>query len=160
MNYMYSFGRINPYNLFIGGLVKEGTNIGTFKRFKNTETEVYSLNVSDAEYNSIKQLIINMNKKKDSYKFNIKGLVFALFRKRCVRKNKFYCSEFVRYVLEKANIKIKGIQKVIKPEDFRKLNILKLEYRGLLSKYKISTTKTIRACKNIPHILKLNKVAS
>ena len=40
---MYSFGRLNPYNPFIGGFVHEGINIGTFKRFKNTQTAVYSI---------------------------------------------------------------------------------------------------------------------
>ena len=40
LNKMYSFGRLNPYNPFIGGFVHEGINIGTFKRFKNTKTKI------------------------------------------------------------------------------------------------------------------------
>jgi len=35
---MYSFGRLNPYNPFIGGFVHEGINVGTFKRFKKKKT--------------------------------------------------------------------------------------------------------------------------
>lgn len=44
---MYSFGRLNPYNPFWGGFVHENIYKGTFKRFKNTKTEVYSLLVTD-----------------------------------------------------------------------------------------------------------------
>lgn len=135
MNEMYSFGRLHPYNPFIGGFVKEGINIGTFKRFKNTESEVYSLEITDEEYEKIKVIIKNMYINKKIYKFNISGLAFALFRKRHIRKNKFYCSEFVRYLLENSNVHIKDISKVIKPEDFRKLKMLHLEYEGLLRKY-------------------------
>ena len=51
---MYSFGRLNPYNPFIGGFVHESINSGTFKRFKNTTTRIYSLNVSDKQYEKIK----------------------------------------------------------------------------------------------------------
>ena len=40
LNQMYSFGRLNPYNPFIGGFVHEGINIGTFKRFRKTQTAV------------------------------------------------------------------------------------------------------------------------
>ena len=31
---MYSFGRIHPYNAFIGGFVREGKNFGTLKKLK------------------------------------------------------------------------------------------------------------------------------
>ena len=34
---MYSFGRLKPYNPFIGGFVHEYINKGTYKRFYNTK---------------------------------------------------------------------------------------------------------------------------
>ena len=58
LNEMYSFGRLNPYNPFIGGFVHEGINIGTFKRFKNTKTEIYSLEITAKQYNKINLTII------------------------------------------------------------------------------------------------------
>ena len=42
---MYSFGRLNPYNTFIGGFVNERLNSGTFKRFKIIRTRNNSINV-------------------------------------------------------------------------------------------------------------------
>ena len=41
---MYSFGRKYSYIAFIGGFVKEGSNIGTFKRFYNTEINNWPIN--------------------------------------------------------------------------------------------------------------------
>ena len=54
---MYSFGRLNPYNPFIGGFVHEGINTGTFRRFIKTKTEIYSLEVNEDQYNSIERII-------------------------------------------------------------------------------------------------------
>ena len=53
LNEMYSFGRIYTYNAFIGGFVREYLTSGTFKRFKNTMTSVYELEVTDIQYREI-----------------------------------------------------------------------------------------------------------
>ena len=50
---MYSFGRLNAYNPFIGGFVHESPKYGTFKRFKNTKAKIYSIEVDDRVYNEI-----------------------------------------------------------------------------------------------------------
>lgn len=55
LNQMYSLGRLNPYNPFIGGFVHEGINIGTFKRFRKTQTAVYSIMISDEQYKKNKR---------------------------------------------------------------------------------------------------------
>ena len=153
---MYSFGRLNPCNPFIGGFVREGINIGTFKRFKNTRTEVYSLEVTKDEYTRLREIIKQISINRNIYGFNIAGLLFALFHKRLVRRNKFYCSEFVRYILEESSIRTEEISKVIKPEDFRKLKILNLEYKGLLRKY--DTDSIVRIDDNIKR-LELYKIS-
>lgn len=135
MEEMYSFGRLNPYNPFIGGFVKEGINIGTFKRFKNTKTEIYSLEITEEEYKKLEEIILKFEENKDAYKFNFIGLILAGLNKKYKRENKYYCSQFVREIMEQSEIKIEGISKVIKPEDFRKLQSLQLEYCGLLRIY-------------------------
>lgn len=57
LNTMYSFGRLRPSNPFIGGFVHEGIDFGTFKRFKNTQSEIYSLEIADNKYEKIKEEI-------------------------------------------------------------------------------------------------------
>src|SRR5574344_1383989 len=71
---LYSFGRLNPYNAFIGGFVKEGINIGTFKRFKNTETVIYSLEVNDEQLKKAKEIINKIEQQKGEYKYNTIGM--------------------------------------------------------------------------------------
>jgi len=131
---LYSFGRLNPYNAFIGGFVHEGLNKGTFKRFKNTMGAVYSLNVTDEQYNSIINTIENIKNNKDKYKFNIIGLFFVSINKKYQKRDSFYCAEFVKYVLEKAFDK-KLLPDIIKPMDFLELENIELIYEGLFRKY-------------------------
>jgi hypothetical protein len=61
---MYSFGRLFPYNPFIGGFVKESTSIGTFKRFYNTEATVLRVSVPIEKHKAMKVYLTEMYKNK------------------------------------------------------------------------------------------------
>ncbi len=144
LNSLYSFGRINPYNPFIGGFVKEGINFGTFKRFKNTKVEVYSLNVDDEKYEKLKEIIYKIKENREEYKFNFIGLFLVMFHKKIYRNKAFYCAEFLKYVLEKSEISNRELPKIVKPEDFQKLRESTLEYKGLLRVYDYKKTYSFR----------------
>lgn len=134
---MYSFGRLNPYNPFVGSFVHEYINKGTFKRFKKTKTKVYSFFITDEQYEKARKTIEYFENNKQKYKFNILGLACVSINKRIVRKNTFYCAEFVKHILKSAKIpEANELPEIIKPEDFKKINGLILEYEGLLRKYK------------------------
>lgn len=132
---MYSFGRLNPYNPFIGGFVHEYINRGTFKRFYKTKAKICALQVTDNQYNNLKNIIKQIEKEKYNYTFNILGLLAAGFHKKIGKEHSFYCAEFVKYVIEKSEIDIK-LPDIIKPEDFKNVEELEVIYTGLLSKYK------------------------
>ncbi len=132
---MYSFGRLNPYNPFWAGFVHEYIDNGTFKRFYMTKAKIYSLEVTEEQYKSIKKTIQTIEKEKKQYTFNILGLFAAGFRKKITVKKSFYCAEFVKHVLDKANINIQ-LPNVPKPEDFKKIPQLEEVYSGFLNKYK------------------------
>ena len=74
---MYSFGRKYSYIAFIGGFVKEGSNIGTFKRFYNTEISVYELKVTNEQYENVCQTIEYVKEHK------IDKVLYILHRKSC-----------------------------------------------------------------------------
>ena len=137
LNKMYSFGRKNPYNPFIGVFVEEHINAGTFARFKMTQCKVISLPVSEKQYNLMQEELKKIEDKRDIYKYNVLGLVFAGVKVNIPVKNKFYCSEFVRHVLKQGNVDMKEIPDVVYPTHFLKLDGVKTEYEGLLRKYKI-----------------------
>jgi len=131
---LYSFGRLNPYNAFIGGFVHEELNKGTFARFKNTIGAVYSLKVTDEQYNSIVKNIEYVKENKDKYKFNIIILFLISINKKYQKKDTFYCAEFVKHILETSFNK-KLLPEIIKPMDFLELENIELIYKGLFSKY-------------------------
>lgn len=134
---MYSFGRLNPYNPFWGSFVHEEINRGTFKRFKRTKAKVYSLFVTDEQYEKSRKIITYFNENKEKYKFNILGLICVSIHKKIKRKNSFYCAEFVKHVLKASGIsEVNDLPQIIKPEDFKQMQGLRLEYEGLLRKYK------------------------
>lgn len=132
---MYSFGRLHPSNPFFGGFVHEYVHKGTFKRFYNTTSKIYSLEVTDEQYEIIQETIKEMESKKQIYKFNILGLVAAGFNKKIEIKNTLYCAEFVKYLFDKSNIS-NNLPEVVQPVDFEQVKGVKEVYRGLLRNYK------------------------
>lgn len=132
---MYSFGRLNPYNMFIGGFVHEGINKGTFKRFKKTIAYIYWIDITEEQYKKIEKVIGYMKQHRRKYKFNILGLLLVSLHIRRIKKYSFYCAEFVRYVLQSAGIG-RNLPEIIKPEDFRTLEGINMKYEGLLTNYR------------------------
>ena len=147
---MYSFGRLKPYNPFIGSFVHEYINKGTFKRFRNTKAKVYSLYVTDEQYEKAKKVIEYFNSNKEKYRFNLLGLACVSIHKKIVKKNTFYCAEFVRHVLKVSGIiETKELPEIIRPEDFKNLKGLEEEYSGLLRKYKKKNLKRLLEVSNL-----------
>ena len=134
LNQMYSFGRLNPYIPFLGGFVQESPKYGTFKRFKNTKSKIFSLDVSDEEYLKIKSTIEDISKNREVYKFNVMGLITVMGHYHLKRDKCFYCAEFVKHVLNSSDLGL-DLPDVIKPEDFQKVNGMDLIYIGRLSEY-------------------------
>ena len=134
LNKMYSFGRLNPYNPFIGGFVHEGINHGTFKRFKRTKAEIYEIEVTNIQYVKIRKLIKNFEDNKKDYKFNRLGLFLAGINYKYTKENSFYCSEFVKYLIETAELDLE-LKDIMKPIDFKKVIDNNFLYKGKLRNY-------------------------
>lgn len=137
---MYSFGRLNPYNPFYGGFVHEGVNIGTFRRFSKTRARIYSLEITEWQYEKIEDTIMYIKKMRKDYKFNLLGLFAVGFNIRIKGDKSFYCAEFVKYLLDQAKIAI-SLPELVRPESFKGIENLKLEYDGLLKLYEIKEVK-------------------
>ena len=99
LQYMYSFGRKNPYNPFFGGFVLESKNFGTFKRFSNTKVKVLSIDVNSDTYKAITERMEYMLNNKNDFGYNYLGLYLALFKIAKKSEKRFYCSEFVKQIL-------------------------------------------------------------
>ena len=135
LNKMYSFGRLNPYNPFVGGFINEKTTSGTFKRFKNTKTIIYEVDVQDWQYEKLENLINNIGNCIAPYKFNVLGLFAVSINKKIHKIHSFYCAEFVKYALEKIGVE-NNLPEIIRPEDFKKVKRKHTIYQGLLREYR------------------------
>lgn len=151
---MYSFGRLNPYNPFWGGFVHEYIDKGTFKRFYKTRSKIYSLKITEEQYESLKNNIKQIEQEKKNYKFNIIGLLAVGFHKKIQKEHYFYCAEFVKYVMEKANINT-VLPELIRPESFKEITGLKEIYSGQLRNYHLQKINIIKPQTN-NLIMKLN----
>ena len=134
---MYSFGRLNPYIAFLGGFVRESKNFGTFKRFKNTQVSILELEVTEKQYEQIHYQICYMKRNKRKYSFNYLGLILAGINMKNTNKYQFYCSEFVKYILEQANLDLTNLPEITKPEDLKKLKNAHIVYKGYLRDFEV-----------------------
>ncbi len=135
---MYSFGRLHPYNPFWGGFVTESPNCGTFKRFSNTTIAVLAVDISTENYENLRLNIEHMLKEKRKYRYNYLGLYLAALHIIYTKRNRYYCSEFVREILKKYEIKgADGLNSIVQPIHFLCLPHSTV-FTGKLSDYKNS----------------------
>ena len=135
LSVMYSFGRRNPYNPFWGGFVCESASTGLFKRFPKTEVIVLEMALDAQKHQKISKAIDDMKLNKKKLKYNYFGLILAFFKKEHRFKNKFYCSEFVKYILRDFDV-LSGedLSGVLQPIHFLKLPLNEV-YKGTLIEY-------------------------
>lgn len=103
-NEMYSFGRKTPNNPFSGGFVKESLYEGVFKRFKKSECMIFKISVTKDQFDGLKTDVEFFYKHRERYHYNFIGLFGILFNRPIIRKNHFFCSQFVYILLKKHNL--------------------------------------------------------
>lgn len=136
---MYSFGRIYPRNPFIGGLIEENLKDGVYKNFQNSECIIYRVQVSNEQYVLLKKELDLFLKDQKKYKYSLLGLLGVIMNRPIKRSNRYFCSEFVSYLLIKSNIYDPNkIPSLTKPSDLLNINDKEFIYEGLTYEYKIS----------------------
>ncbi len=139
---IYAFGRVNPINPVVGGFVKESRVGGTFRRFPKTEIIVLRKQVPDEVYKEMHHFLEAMYIRRREYGYNYFGLFFAAARIHFEHSKHFYCSEFVRYVMLKFEMKeAQSLPEIIKPVDFLKLEGWERVYSGKMQSYAIPQNK-------------------
>lgn len=133
---MYSFGRKNKYNPFIGGFVKEDFDKGVYGFCKVLNGIVIEIDVSNEQYEKAKNIINEFILKKEDYKYNYLGLFYHLINKEAYIKDRFSCSEFVYYILNKIDAVYLNIPKnLVRPQDLINING-NIIYKGNLKNLK------------------------
>ncbi len=133
---MYSFGRLNPKTPIFAGFVEENINEGLYAIRTNTRCRVYSLYVTNEQYNDLYKNILEVSNNRDKYDYDVLALIYLSRNKARETKYKYVCSHFVASMLEKSNINLFDKEAcAIKPNDFFDHEGLELEYEGLLNEY-------------------------
>ena len=130
---VYSFGRKTAKNPYIGGFVREDIHSVLFKQ---ADCAIYSLTVTNDEFQKMYQYIQEMAVKKEYYRYNFIGLFGVLFKKPIKRKNAFFCSQFVASVLKESNvIDFEKDLSLVEPSDLPHSANFQLIYEGRLKDY-------------------------
>lgn len=143
---MYSFARRGKYNPFNAGFIREYIDRGVFGRFKSTRCSIYRLYITERQYQNLRKEIDIFVRNKNSYSYNYLGLIAAAFNIPVRSKSRYFCSQFVAYVLEKSGINIfSKSYALVKPRDIRTNPYLIPVYEGMLSQYRLYRQKILLA---------------
>ncbi len=130
---LYSFGRKQPNNPFIGGFVKEDIR-NPFMRY--SPCAIYRFQVSNEDYLSIKKHIRDIENNQNIYRYNFIGLFGVMLHIRINRKSAYFCSQFVATVLQHiSSFKFQKPPYFTTPSDLRELQGIELLYEGTLDDY-------------------------
>ena len=133
---MYSFGRIYKNFPIWGGFVKESPSHGAMKKFRTADIVVVQLSVPEEKYREVNEYILEMYAQRKKYHYNYLGLFLARHGIHFRRKMHFYCSEFVKDILERFDIVDKGdFAKVVRPIELLNIRGGKIVYQGKLCEY-------------------------
>lgn len=130
---VYSFGRKNPKNPFIGGFLKEDIRGDLFQK---ATCSLYAIPVTEQQLDRLKVFMNQFEKERESYHYNLIGLLEIIFQTPISRTNHFFCSEFVASVLHKCGIlNFSKSVHLVTPYNFQIHDICQLTYQGELSHY-------------------------
>ncbi|NYE06914.1 hypothetical protein F4694_003694 [Bacillus niacini] len=130
---VYSFGRKTVRNPFIGGFVKENVKAGLFK---HADCVIYSITVSEGQIQKMNQVLKEFVLQKKDYRYNFLGLFGVMFNKPIKRKNAFFCSQFVAFLLKESNIiDFDKPLSLITPHDLQNTSRFQFVYEGKLKDY-------------------------
>jgi hypothetical protein len=130
---VYSFGRKTVRNPFIGGFVKEDVKAGLFKQ---ADCVIYSITVTEEQIQKLNHMFKKFEAKKKDYRYNFLGLFGVMFNIPIKRKNAFFCSQFVAFLLKESNIiDFDKPLSLITPHDLQSESKFHFIYEGKLKNY-------------------------
>ena len=143
---MYSFGRKRRYNFIDTGLIQENFNRGIFPYFPHARCCVLEIPVTEQEYAIMYDAVEEFYNNKENYRYNLIGLLSYTVGLGLARKDHYFCSQFVSYIL--CNMNTWTLNPALtKPMDFLALPDHRIIFEGNISEFMI--------LKNIVHSLKV-----
>lgn len=133
LSQMYSFGRKEADNAFIGGFVKEDVRDHLFQR---ADCAVCKLELNEESYRRISAYVQKMEREQDLFKYNFTGLFAVALNYNFDRKNAYFCSQFVAEALVAGGIRLADKPSaLVTPRDLFTSNEMEMVYRGDMRNY-------------------------
>lgn len=134
---MYSFSRIYTPFIVPAGFVHENFNKGVYARHQNGACRIYTLQVTDEQFNSLTKGMEKFKKDPKHYTYNYIGLPFMLANVAWKRKRKYTCSQFVAWLLQEQSgvVSFGKSYSLVKPQDFMRALSAFETYRGTICQY-------------------------
>ena len=130
---IYSFGRKQQYNPFLGGFVRENVATGIFE---GAVCAVYRCEVSTEAYVRIRRKIVQFEMNQDEYKYNFIGLFGVALNREIIRKRAYFCSQFVATVMQESEMhRLLTNPCLTMPHHLACLPHMELVYEGNLQNY-------------------------
>ncbi|MBQ9279973.1 MAG: hypothetical protein IJ215_02870 [Clostridia bacterium] len=139
----YSFGRLKVNNPLIGGFVTENAFTHVFGKFKKVPCMVLKIEVSDEKYQQIVEVIQEFTNDPNKYKYDYYNLFLAKTPLMVGHMNRYFCSEFVAFVLESCGMKLPSKIEKMRPYWFTHLEGVEVLYQGELKEWCGSAYKTV-----------------
>lgn len=118
----YSFGRRSLYNILNGGFSIQKKDGEFFRKFNNTNCKIYEIQVTDEQYEQIRQRLDNMEENSTSYKYDFLGCGLRWLGMPVTFENRYVCSYFIANVLEEAKVcEFEKDTSFIVPKDFENI---------------------------------------
>lgn len=91
--------------------------------------------VSNEQYDKICTIVKSFVEKRDTYNYDFSNLLLAKTKLKVKNENRFFCSEFVAFVLSNVGINVPNIKEKIRPIEFCNLKGVKVIYKGDLKEW-------------------------
>lgn len=134
---MYSFGRRRRYNILNAGFIQENFDSGLFPYFPDARCCVLEVPVAEAEYEAMLETVAQFQSNSPCYRYNLLGIVSYPMQLGLARRNHFFCTQFVSYVLSKTDF-WNVIPELTRPMDFLQLPQKRVIYEGLVTDYRLT----------------------
>ena len=128
---MFSFGR-KGMKVFPGGFAKENLRTRVLKKYENCPCEVISMEVTDENYEKIKNKALYFSDNKDLFGYSYIGIFACWCRIKLKFKNRYFCSQCVSEILKAGNVQLPYDPLLMRPMDFMKIKDIKKEYLGTI----------------------------
>ncbi|MGI6358814.1 MAG: hypothetical protein ACOX2K_09015 [Bacillota bacterium] len=139
---LFSFGRLQPRNPWIGGFVQEDVESGTFAYFKDTRCALYRMQVTPGQWQAVRDAVREFELQKEKYSFNAIGFAGVAAGYPIDRRYAYFCSQFVSTVLDRGGVRLFSKPcGLVTPADFQRCQRLTRVYEGKLSEYRRSLSR-------------------